>query len=157
MQISLIKLKFNDTYVYKYKPIEYCCEKIKRNESIVFTNEDLAEEFLSDDDYDSIAEGIPLPKFCTSVTRTVGSWGDEWEEATNYPINFCPHCGKPINIEVSAEADISATYTMLEKQRKDLWKKCQKTDSKKKEAELREQVSELDRKINELYMLGEFN
>lgn len=157
MQVSLTRLKFNNTYAYKYRPIEYCCEKIKRNENIVFTNEDLAEEFLGEDDYDSTAGNIPLPKFCTSVTKTVGSWGDEWEETTNYPINFCPHCGEPINIEISAEADVSVEYDMLEKQRKDLWEKCQKTDSKKKDSELREQVEELDRRINEFYTLSEFD
>lgn len=38
----------------------------------------------------------------------------------------------------------------------DLWKKCQRTDSKKKEAELIEQVRKLDNQINGFYLLDEW-
>lgn len=41
MKIKLIKLKFNDTHSYKYKPFTYCCNKIQNDKAIVFTGEDL--------------------------------------------------------------------------------------------------------------------
>ena len=47
-------------------------------------------------------------------------------------------------------------YNELSKQREDLWKKCQRTDSKKKEAELIEQVRKFDNQINGFYLLDEW-
>ena len=41
MKIDLIKLKFNDTCAYKYKPFTYCCDEIQNDKAIVFTGEDL--------------------------------------------------------------------------------------------------------------------
>ena len=32
MKIELIRLKFNDTHSYKYKPFKYCCDEIQNNE-----------------------------------------------------------------------------------------------------------------------------
>ena len=51
---------------------------------------------------------------------------------------------------------MSDKYNELTKQREELWKKCQRTDSKKKEAELREQVRKLDNQINSFYELDEW-
>ena len=53
------------------------------------------------------------------------------------------------------EIDVSKKYEALTKQREDLWEKCQRTDSKKEESELREQVRKLDDQINDFYELGE--
>ena len=63
---------------------------------------------------------------------------------------------KKIEIEVVDEIDVSEKYNELSKQREELWKKCQRTDSKKKEAELREQVNKLDRQIGSFYWLDEW-
>lgn len=41
MKIELIKLKFNDTHSYKYKPFTHCCDEIQNDKAIVFTGEDL--------------------------------------------------------------------------------------------------------------------
>lgn len=144
MKIELIKLKFNDTcsYKYKYKPFKYCCETIQDNKNIVFTDEDLV--------WDEI------PRFCTSYTEIINSWGDEFENTCNYPIQFCPHCGEKIEIEVVDEIDVSEKYKELSKQRDELWKKCQKTDSKKETSKLSKQVSDLDVKINEFFELSEW-
>ena len=51
---------------------------------------------------------------------------------------------------------VSDKYNELSKQREDLWKKCQRTDSKKEEFELRNQVKKLDDQINDFYELGEW-
>ena len=149
MKIELIRLKFNDTHSYKYKPFKYCCGEIHQNDCIIFTNEDLSP--LKHIDYDNF-----IPQFCTSHTEVITSYEDEWEQTDNYPIRFCPHCGEKIEISVVDEIDVSDKYDELTKQRDELWKKCQRTDSKKKEAELREQVRKLDNQINGFYLLDEW-
>lgn len=149
MKIELIRLKFNDTHSYKYKPFTHCCDEIQNDKAVIFTGEDLVH---SDDCWD---DERCIPRFCTSYTEVITSYEDEWEQIDNYPIQFCPHCGKKIEIEVVDEIDVSEKYNELSKQRKELWKKCQETDSKKKEFELREQVRKLDNQINDFYELGE--
>lgn len=150
MKIELTKLKFNNTHSYKYKPFQYCCGEIQNDKAIVFTGEDLVH---SDDCWD---DKRYIPRFCTSYTETVGSWEDEYEQTDNYPIKFCPHCGKKIEISVVNDIDVSDKYEELSKERGELWKKCQKTDSKKEEYDLREQVRKLDNQIENLYELGEW-
>lgn len=148
MKIELIRLKFNDTHSYKYKPFQYCCDEIHKNDCIIFTNEDLSPlKHIDDDNF--------IPQFCTSHTEVITSYEDEWEQTDNYPIQFCPHCGKKIEISVVDEIDVSDKYNELSKQRKELWKKCQRTDSKKKEVELKEQVRKLDKQIDSFYWLDE--
>lgn len=155
MKIELIKLKFNDTYSYKYKPFKHCCEAIQNDKAIVFTGEDL----VCNDTFGLVvrdSDDNTIPQFCNSYTEIFSSWGDEFEQTDNYPIQFCPHCGEKIEIEVVDEIDVSDKYNELTKQRKDLWKKCQRTDSKKKEYELREQVGKLDKHIDSFYWLDEW-
>lgn len=151
MKIELIKLKFNDTHSYKYKPFTYCCDEVQNDKAIVFTGEDINNIGGEYED-----DCIYIPQFCTSYTETVGSWGDELEQTDNYPIQFCPHCGEKIEISVVEEIDVSDEYNGLTKKRKELWEKCKRTDSKKKESELREQVGKLDDQINDFYELGEW-
>lgn len=150
MKIDLIKLKFNDTYSYKYKPFTYCCDEIQSNKAIVFTDEDLIH---SDDCWD---DERYIPQFCTSHTEIITSYEDEWEQTDNYQIQFCPHCGEKIEISVVDEIDVSDKYKELLKQREDLLKRCQRTDSKKEERELRKQVRKLDEQINDFYELSEW-
>lgn len=152
MKIELIKLKFSNTCSYKYKPFKYCCNEIQNDKAIIFTDEDL----VCNDTFGLIVRDSDdniIPQFCNSYTETFNSWGDEFEQTDNYPIKFCPHCGEEIKISVIDEIDISDKYNELSKQRKELWKKYQKTDSKKKEYELREQVDKLDKQINDFYSL----
>lgn len=151
MKIELIKLKFNDTYSYKYKPFQYCCDEIQNDKAIIFTDED-----INDIDGEYEDDGISIPQFCTSHTEVITSYEDEWEQTDNYPIQFCPHCGKKIEISVVDEIDMSDKYEELTKQRNELWEKYLRTDSKKKEAELREQVRKLDKQIDSFYWLDEW-
>lgn len=150
MKIELIKLKFNDTCKYKYKPFTYCCDEIQNDKAIVFTDED-----INDIDGEYEDDGVSVPQFCTSYTE-ITSYEDEWEQTDNYPIRFCPHCGEKIEISVVDEIDVSGEYEELTKQRKELWEKCRKTDSKKEEFELTKQVRELDKQINDFYELSEW-
>lgn len=149
MKIELIKLKFNDTCAYKHKSFTYCCDEIYQNDCIIFTNEDLSPLKHIDD-------GNFIPQFCTSHTEVITSYEEVWEHTDNYPIQFCPHCGEKIEISVVEEIDVSDKYNELTKQREELWKKCQRTDSKKKESELRKQVRKLDDQINDFYELDEW-
>lgn len=129
MKIELIKLKFNDTHSYKHKPFTYCCDEIQNDKAIVFTGEDL----VCNDTFGLVVRDSDdniIPQFCNSYTETFNSWGDEYEQTDN--------------------------YNELSKQREDLLKKCQRTDSKKKEAELIEQVRKLDNQINGFYLLDEW-
>ena len=151
MKIELIRLKFNDTHSYKYKPFKYCCDEIQNNECIEFTNENLTNLNV---DYDE--EYGFIPQFCISHTEFITSSEDEWAQTDNYSIKFCPHCGKKIDISVVDEIDISDKYKELSKQRDELWRKCRRTDSKKKEFELREQIGKLDKQINGFYWLDEW-
>lgn len=151
MKIELIKLKFNDTHSYKYKPFTHCCDEIQNNECIEFTNENLTNLNV---DYDK--EYGFIPQFCTSHTEVITFSEDEWAQTDNYPIQFCPHCGEKIEISVIDEIDVSDKYNELSKQRDKLWKKYRRTDSKKKEFELREQVGKLDKQINGFYWLDEW-
>lgn len=155
MKIELIKLKFNDTYSYKYKPFTHCCDEIQNDKAIVFTGEDL----VCNDTFGLVVRDSDdniIPQFCTSYTETFNSWGDEYEQTDNYPIRFCPHCGEKIEISIVDEIDVSDKYDELTKQRDELWKKCQRTDSKKEEHELRKQIRKLDDQINDFYELGEW-
>lgn len=155
MEIELIKLKFNNTHSYKYKPFKHCCDEIQNDKVIVFTGEDL----VCNDIFGLVvrdSDDTTIPQFCNSYTETFNSWGDEYEQTDNYPIQFYPHCGEKIEISVVEEIDVSNKYNKLSKQRDELWKKCQRTDSKKKESELREQVEKLDKQINDFYELGEW-
>lgn len=147
MKIDLIKLKFNDTHSYKYKPFTYCCDEIQNDKAIVFTN-DIGGEYEDD--------GVSIPQFCTSYTEVITSYEDEWEQTDNYPIQFCPHCGEKIEISVVEEIGVSDKYNELTKQRKELWKKCQRTDSKKEDYELTKQVRKLDYQIDDFYELDEW-
>ena len=155
MKIELIRLKFNGNYSYKYKPFKYCCDTIQDDKAIIFTGEDLVCNdifgLVVKDSDDNI-----IPQFCTSYTESFNSWGDEFEQTDNYPIQFCPYCGEKIEVSVVDEIDVSDKYDELSKQREELWKKCQRTDSKKEEYELREQVRKLDDQINDFYELGEW-
>ena len=151
MKIELIRLKFNDTYSYKYKSFTYCCDEIQNDKAIVFTGEDLVPN------YDCEEDDIYVPQLCTSHTEIITSYEDEWEQTDNYPIKFCPHCGEKIQISIVDKIDVSNKYNELSKQRDELWKKCQRTDSKKEEFELRKQVRKLDDQINDFYELNEWN
>lgn len=153
MNIELIRQKFNDTRGYKYKPFSHCCEKIKDNPCIVFSNE---VELDTNNLDDCLDDECTFPAFALWYSEIVGSWGDEWENDYYYKINNCPFCGEPIEISVVCEEDVEGYYKNLKIQRDELWMKHNKTDSKKKSEELKKQVQELDDQINWLYELREY-
>lgn len=144
MKIELIKQKFNGCCGYKYKPFEYCCERIKDNPLIEFVDE-LCEG--SDD---------TLPTFALHYIGTLISWGEEFEQDTYFKINFCPFCGEPIEISVIGEEEVDDAYQELNQQRGELRKKQNRTDSIKKAHELYDKIHALDEKIDWFYQLVEY-
>mgnify|MGYP004462734925 FL=1 len=151
MKIDLIKLKFDRTTSYKYKPFKYCCDDIQNNEGIIFTNEDIASWKYKDE------ENNFIPQFCVSVSEVIGSLDDEFERTDNYPIQFCPHCGEKIEINVVNEVDVSEKFKKLSTQCDELQKKYNKTNSNKKEIELLNQFFKLNKQVNEYYWLNEWD
>ena len=148
MKIELIKQKFNSTRGYKYKPFSWCCNKIQDNPCVVFSGEVCADGSM---DYEYI-----FPACALWHSEIFKDWEDEYDQDTYYKINYCPFCGEPIEISVVGEEDIDECYKVLSKQRGELWKKYNRTDSKKKSEELRKQVQELDDQINWLCQLAEY-
>ena len=148
MKIELIKQKFNSTRGYKYKPFSWCCNKIQDNPCVVFSDEVYTEDTIDDE--------CTFPAFALCHTEVYRDWEDEYEQDTYYKINHCPFCGEAIEISVVSEEDVDDYYKSLSKQREELWKKYNKTDSKKKSQELYEQVHELDNQIDWLYQLVEY-
>ena len=148
MKIELIRQKFNSTRGYKYKPFSWCCNKIQDNPRVVFSDEVYTEDTIDDE--------CTFPAFALCHTEVYRDWEDEYEQDTYYKINHCPFCGEPIEISVVGEEDVDDYYKNLSKQREELWKKYNKTDSKKKAQELYDQVHELDNQINWLYQLVEY-
>lgn len=150
MKIELIRQKFNDTREYKYKPFTYCCEKIKDNPCIMFSDE--VETDDREDDYDEYT----FPAFALWQSETDYAWGNSFINDNYYKINYCPFCGEPIKISVVDEEDVDDIYKSISKQREELWNKYNKTDSKKRAEMLYKQVHELDNQIDWLYSLCEY-
>lgn len=76
---------------------------------------------------------------------------EQWErdyttEYRYYPIEYCPHCGERIVIEIVKEEDVTEQYKKLVDQRYMIHKKIQSTDSKKKEKELTIESSRITKK-----------
>ena len=153
MKIKLIRQRFNGTRGYKYKPFDFCCDKIKNNPRIEFSNN--VELDVNDMD-GHLDDECTFPAFAIWHSETVHSWGDEWENDYYYKINTCPFCGEPIEITVVGEEDLDEYYKALSKQRDNLQKKYNRTDRKKKAEELQRQVRELNNQINWLYSLAEY-
>lgn len=142
MYIKTKKIKFDDEVSYKETQFEYCCDKMEDNDAIVLGNE-----------YDEFEyEGVYSVKLMKTDVN-YGVYDDDYtsEDYRYYKIDFCPFCGEKIVIEVVEEVDLSEEYFNLKEQRDEHWDECRKTDSKKKENELREIVHELDRRINDFY------
>lgn len=134
MKVELIKQLFDNTCGYKIKKMNWCCDGLKENPIIgLYSDYDLIPLVGIEEEYEIDCDG--------------------WTDYRHYPIKFCPFCGKPIEISVVDEEDVSEEYKVLCKERDTLWEKVMKTDSKKKEMELRNKVNNLDQKINWYYSL----
>lgn len=154
MKIELIKqtFDFDDNYKctgYKYKPFKWCCEKIASNPVIDFIGEPTSDE----SDYNNIIPSIALTRMDIEYDYDSPM---TWENYIYYKINHCPFCGEPIEISIVREEDVSDVYSHLTEWRDKLWKKHNRTDSKKKCEELEKEVRKLDYIINWFHDLNEY-
>lgn len=132
MNLKVEKWTIDDDINYKILELEKCCDKLINSKNI-----DLYADYY--DDYD----------YSVNLIREERDY-DEYSEFDYEKIKFCPFCGELIIIEIVNEVDKTNEYKILKEERDISWKKCCKTDSKKKEGELRQRVWELDKNINKL-------
>lgn len=142
MNIKVEKWEFDGKRSYKILELTKCCDKITKSEVVT-----LRDEYENGDDSDYSVKLI-------EDQEAVLSGDDDWYSYER--INFCPFCGEKIDIEIVNTIDKTEEYLELKQDRSELWEKCRKTDSKKKESQLREQIYELDKKINEMYVNDNF-
>lgn len=141
---------YNYQEIYKIKSIEKCCNKILHSKNI-----DINNEYCEDDVYeDDNKYGVKLVRH----EEETFSWED-WTDTSYYyeSISHCPFCGKKIDIEIISAIDKTEEYSQLTKEREVLWNKYRRTDSIKKQEILKEQLNELDEKINNILENDSFN
>lgn len=177
MRVELVRIKFNDRDTfYKYKPIKYCCDKLRLSPVIELTTEEddsgcycnkcekCKEMIYGEEVCNSCSiynENFPEsenlgPGFFICKSEEFYDWEDHFQRDYYYKIQYCPHCGEKIEISVVDEIDASEEYRELTSKRDELNKKRRKTDSKKREYELTEEIRELDKLINDFYYLTEY-
>lgn len=146
MEIKVEKWIVDGNVSYKILSIDKCCDKLINSKNTTINNG--LDEFNNyyDEDQDSYSVKIARDEY------DYDGWNDTYYEA----INYCPWCGSRIEIEVINVIDKTEEYLSLRKERDTLWEKCRKTDSKKQENELEQQVRELDKKSNGMYISDDF-
>ena len=135
MKIELEKWIIDGSVAYKIANLEKCCDDIINSENIDLVNNSY--EISEDNCFINLIEKIYDY--------------DGYEDQNYEKINYCPFCGEPIEIKIISTIDKTEEYNQLSKERENLWKKYNNTDSKKKAEKLRQQVLELDNKINNMY------
>ena len=136
MNIKVEKWIFDeDVESYHILDIEKCCDELIENEDYI--------TICCDDGYSV--------KIMSSYDAYDG-WDDCRDIITNYKaINYCPFCGEKINIEIVNTIDKTAEYEKLINKRDSLNIQRRKTDSKKEERELSEEIEILDKQIKMFY------
>lgn len=156
MNIDIVKIRFKDKELgeqttYKYLPFEYCCERLRGFDKIIFCDE--LDTFGSDDvvdDTDSV-----YPKFAFHTEEY-----EPWEKLPYdyyYKIDYCPFCGEKININLTKEIDKSDTYTTFENARAAFKEALKETDSVKTRDRLDEEIQEVNNKISDMWEFGEYD
>lgn len=163
MKIEVIKHTFDGETQYKYKPFEYCCEELKRNDYINLEYEydnycNLCEkEDCINCKYDLDDTGRKLAMMIRYDDTHPEPWENYYTTDTYlFPIKFCPFCGEPIEIVCVGEVDKTEEYLKLCSLLDNIRKDIRKTDSKKKEAELTKVERELRYKVEEFHYLSEY-
>ena len=133
MEIKLIEQIYNNKKnkkTYKYKPVDWCCDKLKRHAKI------------------GLHKGFPAIMF----RSTENGW-----ERINISIDFCPFCGGPIDFITVKTENISEEYVKLLRERSRINKKIKQTDSRKEKAFLEYQLNMINISIGKLISLDRYN
>lgn len=156
MKIQVVERKFkaHDINQKSYQVVncEYCCEGIKElpNIDFYFQQTENTDNQIEDDYEWGQDLGVMLENEVTyHNTWDYDDYG--YTEQYYYKLNFCPICGKKIEIEVIDSIDVTEEYEKLSKEREEIHKKWNRTDSIKKQREYENQRRELDMKIEAFY------
>ena len=142
MKIDLVKINLGDYYKYKFKKYEPCCDDILDNPCIDFTNYNLTKETPDNE-----------PRYCLTNTESC----DDAALCENYPIKFCPHCGKPIEIKTVEVIDCSEKFSALVKKREELLKRMQELRNSSKSKNTSDNNSQnisMEKLYEELYRVN---
>lgn len=135
MKIKAEKWIFEGERSYKVINSEKCCDKILDSKVVV-----LNDEYENGDDTDY------------SLKLVNEYYTYDIEGYSSYePIKYCPFCSSKIDIEIVRSIDKTEEYIEIRQKRVELWNEHNKTDSKKKAQELREEIRLLDEEINNLH------
>lgn len=141
MEIGIVKVKLRDALIYKYNPFEFCCSKLKNNS-----------HFRLDDR--CMYDGNDEPAFCLSISEDDGF---SLPETINYPISFCPFCGKPIKVYMEKEVDHSNEFNLINKELERLENARRRAENPKKSKDFYERSKKLNSLVNEFLMFGEYD
>lgn len=166
MNIEVVKQTFDEKTIFKIKKMEYCCKKLEKNPMVKLLHAYVETSYcdhceVPDDGEnhcigcetfeETDTEGMKLAMMIEETDTHPVPWEDYYDtDYRYYPIEYCPHCGKKIKIEVVKEEDLDSVYNTLMGERENLQAKARRTDSKKKEAILQEELRKVNKKINEL-------
>lgn len=136
MKIELVKINLGDFYKYKFKSYKPCCDDILDDPCISFTNCNLIKETPDNE-----------PRHCLTSTDSYNdvSYGD------NYPIKFCPHCGKPIEIKTVKVIDCSEKFPALVKKRGELLERIRAFRNSSKSDNTSNDNKHSEKSLDELY------
>ena len=141
MKIEVEKLIFDNGEECSYHiiNIDKCCDDILHNSKYV--------DIIAKDNY---IEDIEKDNYNVNIFNSYMSYNDTLE--TEYKvIAHCPFCGESIEIEFIRTINKDEEYKELTNKRDMLNIRRRKTDSKKEEQKLHEEIKELDNKINAFY------
>jgi len=141
MFIEAERWHFDGSCSFKIVEFKKCCDDMIKSPNTCLNHDyEYTEE---DDDYS------------VKLILTVNDYemGD-----VNYfeKINYCPFCGKEINIDIIREVDKNEEYKTLTEERNSISEKCRKTDSIKKHQELANKLQILDKEINNMWQNDDF-
>jgi len=141
MKIQAQEIRFDGEKSYKVVGFEKCCDSILNHDSVDLNK--------------ACCELLGKVGYSVKLVETTVDY-DYYESDTDIDylyskIDYCPFCQEKIEVEIVDIVDLSDRYFSLKNNRKDLWEKHNKTDSIKKQSELKQQVRELDDKIDEFY------
>lgn len=165
MKIEVVKQKVEDNEIYKIKKMEYCCARLKANPLIRLRYEYVENVYCNNcdvpADFDCRNCGLNITtnecgQKIAMMIEEKDTHAEPWEndyttDYRYYPIEFCPHCGQAIRIEVVKEEDLTDKFKELKKQREVVHKQIRLTDSKKKEEKLNKESMLITKTINEMF------
>lgn len=152
MKVNLIRQFFDGYISYRCDSFDWCCDEIKSNPLIALAKHDFDYDSDYCDDVEDCSDCNSYDKCCMpSMTILYSNTFSEWENDVHYKINYCPFCGKPIEINVVGEEDVSEYIAELRIKRDEAYDRCKKTDSIKESRELQKKIYELDEEINYFY------